>query len=151
MSLGISVGICLRRCGYAARNVLVRHHTDVPLRGLGDAPSRCCWVFHLKLVWDVAETYQWYVVVTYSTDVVTTFINDVVEAYHWEVLGTFHRDAVGCFIWDVPETSLGRTGKQRRHDVLLPSEVKVRYFSVFSPKQVNCFLNSSANSFMIKW
>ena len=29
--------------------------------------------------------------------------------------------------------------------------VKVNYLSVFSPKQVNCFLNSSANSFMIKW
>ena len=29
--------------------------------------------------------------------------------------------------------------------------VKVILFSVFSPKQVNCFLNSSANSFMIKW
>ena len=28
--------------------------------------------------------------------------------------------------------------------------VKVMYFSVFSPKQVNCFLNFSANSFMIK-
>ena len=29
--------------------------------------------------------------------------------------------------------------------------VKVMYFSVFSPKQVNCFLDSSAKSFMIKW
>ena len=28
---------------------------------------------------------------------------------------------------------------------------KVMYFSVFSAKQVNGFLNSSANSFMIKW
>ena len=28
--------------------------------------------------------------------------------------------------------------------------IKVMYFSVFSPKQVNCFSNSSANSFMIK-
>ena len=28
--------------------------------------------------------------------------------------------------------------------------VKVIYFSKFSPKQVNCYLNSSANSFMIK-
>ena len=25
------------------------------------------------------------------------------------------------------------------------------YFSVFSPKQVNCFLNSFANSCMTKW
>ena len=29
--------------------------------------------------------------------------------------------------------------------------VNVIYFSVFSLKQVNCFSNSSANSFMIKW
>ena len=29
--------------------------------------------------------------------------------------------------------------------------VKVIYFSVFFPKQVNCFLKSYANSFMIKW
>ena len=28
--------------------------------------------------------------------------------------------------------------------------VKVIYFSVFSSKQVNCLLNSSASSFMIK-
>ena len=28
---------------------------------------------------------------------------------------------------------------------------KIMYFSVFSPKQVNYFFNSSANSFMIKW
>ena len=27
----------------------------------------------------------------------------------------------------------------------------VMYFSVFSPKQVNCFWNYFANSFMIKW
>ena len=29
--------------------------------------------------------------------------------------------------------------------------VKVMYFSVFSPRQVNCFLSFSANSFMIIW
>ena len=29
--------------------------------------------------------------------------------------------------------------------------VKVIYFSAFFTKQVKCFLNSSANSFMIKW
>ena len=29
--------------------------------------------------------------------------------------------------------------------------VKFMYFSVFSPRQVNCFSNSSANYFMIKW
>ena len=29
--------------------------------------------------------------------------------------------------------------------------VKVMHISVFYPKQVHCFLNSSANSFMIKW
>ena len=29
--------------------------------------------------------------------------------------------------------------------------VKLMYFSVISPKQVNYFLNSSANSLMIKW
>ena len=29
--------------------------------------------------------------------------------------------------------------------------VKIMYFSVFSPKEVTCFSNSSANSFMIKW
>ena len=28
---------------------------------------------------------------------------------------------------------------------------KVMYFSVFSPNQVSCLSNSSANSFMIKW
>ena len=28
--------------------------------------------------------------------------------------------------------------------------LKVMYFSVLSPKQVNCFLNSYANSFVIK-
>ena len=27
----------------------------------------------------------------------------------------------------------------------------VMYFAVFSLKQVNCFSNSSANSFMVKW
>ena len=29
--------------------------------------------------------------------------------------------------------------------------VNAMYFSVFSPKQVNCFLNSSANFCMTKW
>ena len=29
--------------------------------------------------------------------------------------------------------------------------VKILYFPVFSPEQINCFLNSSASSFTIKW
>ena len=29
--------------------------------------------------------------------------------------------------------------------------VKAIHFSVVSPKQVNCFINFSANSFVIKW
>ena len=43
------------------------------------------------------------------------------------------------------------TSLRRRYDILMPRGVKVIYCLVFSPKLVNCFLNYSANSFMIKW
>ena len=42
------------------------------------------------------------------------------------------------------------TSLRRRYDVLMPDGVKAIYCLVFSPKQVNSFLNYSANSFMIK-
>ena len=117
-----------------SRGFLTRHRNNIPLRrsllsasfgtyrrrsrdvlmgSQGYVPLRRCWVFHLRLDWDVKETHWWDVVVTFSWDVDTTFQWDVVETYHWDVLATFHGDLVGCFIWDVTATSLGRTGRRR--------------------------------------
>ena len=65
----------------------------MPLKRLGDVPLRCHWLFHLRLVRDVKETYWW----------------DVKDMYHWDVLVTFQQDVVRCFIWDVPVTLLRGT------------------------------------------
>ena len=97
-------------------DVLMGWSGYVPLRCLGDIPQRRQWVFHLRLVWDVVETYWWDVVVTSPWDVIMTYQKDVVKTYHWDVLVMFYWHVVGCFIWDVPATSLGRT-ERRRYDV----------------------------------
>ena len=116
-----------------------RHRRDVPLRRLSDVPPWRRWVFHLRLVWDVVETYQWHVDVTYPWDVVTTFLNGVLGTYHWDALATFHWDVVGCFTWDVPARSLGRT-KRCCHDVVTTSTCRIGrfnscYFAAFSLHQ----------------
>ena len=58
--LGVSFGSYRRRC----RDLLMRRHRCVPLRCLDDVPLRRRWVFHLRFVWDVLETFWWNVVIT---------------------------------------------------------------------------------------
>ena len=78
--------------GKRSRDLLTKRCNNVILRHGGYVPQRCCWVFHLGLTEDVAETYYW----------------DVVDTYHWDVLVTYLWDVVGCFIWDLFETSWTR-------------------------------------------
>ena len=52
--LGVSFGSYRR----PSREVLMGRGAYVPLRSLGDVPLRCHWVFHLRLAWDVTETYR---------------------------------------------------------------------------------------------
>ena len=53
--LGVSFGSYRRRC----RDVLMGRRGYIPLRRLGDIPLIRGWVFHLRLIWDVVETYWW--------------------------------------------------------------------------------------------
>ena len=50
-----------RRCCVLLRrryDVSIRRRRDAPLTRLGDVPSRCCWVFHLRRTCDVTGTYR---------------------------------------------------------------------------------------------
>ena len=51
--LGVSFGSYRRRC----RNLLMARRGYVPLRRLGDVSLRLCWMFYLRIIWDVMETY----------------------------------------------------------------------------------------------
>ena len=51
------------------RDVLMGRQGYEKLRRLGDVPLIRRWVFHLRLVWDVEETYWWDVVVMSSWNV----------------------------------------------------------------------------------
>ena len=102
--LGVSFGSYRRR----RRDVLMGRGGYVPLRRLSDVALRRHWVFHLRLVWDVVETYWWDIVITSQWDVITTYQQDVVKTYHWDVLAAFHWDVVGVSFetylrryWDV--------------------------------------------------
>ena len=100
--LGVSFGNYRRR----RRDVLMGHGRYVPLRRH--------WVFHLRLVWDVVETYWWNVVITSPWDAITTPIRSR-ENVPLRRCWVFHLrrtcDVTGMYI----ETSL------RRHDhVSLP-------------------------------
>ena len=119
-SFGVSFGNYRRRC----RDVVMGRREYVPLKHLSGVPLRCCWVFHLRFMWDVVETYWWNVVIMSTWNFVTTFQYDAVETYHWHVLVTYHLDVVGCFTWDVPATSLGRT-ERRHYDVGMMSCCRV--------------------------
>ena len=38
--------------------VPLRHRHDIPIRRREDVPLRRCWMFHLRLTCDIAETYK---------------------------------------------------------------------------------------------
>ena len=56
-----------------------RRRRDVLMGRGGYVPLRRHWVFHLRLVWDVVETYWWDVVITSPWDVIATYQEDVVK------------------------------------------------------------------------
>ena len=106
-----------RRC---CRDVLMGRRGYVPLRHL--------WVFHLRLIWDVVETYWWDVVITSPWDVVTTS-NKMSWRHTSETFGdvSLRRRWVFCLrrTCDVAGT-YREMSLRRRHGVLLPGGYKSR-------------------------
>ena len=86
---------------------------NVPPKTFYMIPPWHCWVFHLRLVWDVMGTY-----VTYSWDVVETF-------YRWRrstetLLGSFHLGG------------LLRQTENHSHDFVMTSSCRVSILSHLS-------------------
>ena len=112
--LGVSFGSYRRR----RRDVLMGRRGYILLRRFGDVPLIRGWVFHLRLIWDVLETYWWEVPLRRGHDipirgrenVPLRRLDDVPLRRHW----VFHLrrtcDVAGMY----KVTSL-----RRRHDVLL--------------------------------
>ena len=126
--LGVSFGSYRRR----RRDVQIGRGEYIPLRRLNDVALRRHWVFHLRLVWNVVETYWWDVVIMSPWDVITTYQSEVMKTYHWDVLVTCHWDVNGCFIWDLFETSWTLTDttsslrpQRRYHDIPIRSREDV--------------------------
>ena len=99
----------------------------VPLRRLGDVPLRRRWVFHLRLLWDVVETYCGTSLLRpfktlsrrsnkTSWDVLLRRLGDVPTRRRW----VFHLGRTCDVTGTYRETSL-----RRRHDVLLLGRLSV--------------------------
>ena len=103
-----------------SRDLLTRPRDNVTPRRGGGVPQRCYWVFHLRLVWDVAETYRWNIVVipleTLSWRPDKTLLRSTTEMSWRRSIET----SLGVSFKTYLRMFLGRTGR-RCNDVVMTS------------------------------
>ena len=122
--LGVSFGSYRRRPRY----ILMGRSGYVLLKCLGDVPLRRHWVFHLRLAWDVVETYCGTSLLR-PHEMSSRHTNKTSWSRTTETsLRRSTETSLGVSIWDVPATPLGRT-ERRHYDVATTSCCRVGFKS----------------------